>query len=126
MNPQNGDSMDTYEEPIGNTTVDPDVILTMIRLAALGVQGVCRMASGPAGLDDLVKKYYSEGVKIDVEDHTVYIDLYLVLYRDIDLRATAHKVQEEVSRSIEELVGMNVGSVNVHIEDIELRKKEIA
>ncbi|NMC46497.1 MAG: Asp23/Gls24 family envelope stress response protein [Chloroflexi bacterium] len=118
--------MDTYEEPIGNTTVDPDVILTMIRLAALGVQGVCRMASGPAGLDDLVKKYYSEGVKIDVEDHTVYIDLYLVLYRDIDLRATAHKVQEEVSRSIEELVGMNVGSVNVHIEDIELRKKEIA
>jgi hypothetical protein len=35
------------------------------------------MASGPAGLDDLVKKYYSEGVKIDVEDHTVYIDLYL-------------------------------------------------
>lgn len=126
MNPQNGDSMDTYEEPIGNTTVDPDVILTMIRLAALGVQGVCRMASGPAGLDDLVKKYYSEGVKIDVEDHTVYINLYLVLYRDIDLRATAHKVQEEVSRSIEELVGMNVGSVNVHIEDIELRKKEIA
>ncbi|NMB61687.1 MAG: Asp23/Gls24 family envelope stress response protein [Chloroflexi bacterium] len=126
MNPQNGDSMDTYEKSLGNTTIDPDVILTMIRLAALEVQGVCRMASGPAGLDDLVKKYYSEGVKIDVEDHTVYIDLYLVLYRDVDLRATAHKVQEEVSRSIEELVGMNVGSVNIHIEDIELRKKEIA
>lgn len=118
--------MDTYEKSLGNTTIDPDVILTMIRLAALEVQGVCRMASGPAGLDDLVKKYYSEGVKIDVEDHTVYIDLYLVLYRDVDLHATAHKVQEEVSRSIEELVGMNVGSVNIHIEDIELRKKEIA
>jgi uncharacterized alkaline shock family protein YloU len=75
--------MDTYEKSLGNTTIDPDVILTMIRLAALEVQGVCRMASGPAGLDDLVKKYYSEGVKIDVEDHTVYIDLYLVLYRDV-------------------------------------------
>jgi len=118
--------MDTYEEPIGNTTVDPDVILTMIRLAALGVAGVCRMASGPAGLDDLVKKYYSEGVKIDVEDHTVYIDLYLVFYRDVDLRTTAHKVQQEVSRSIEELVGMNVGRVNIHIEDIEIRKIETA
>jgi len=107
--------MDTYEEPIGSTTVDPDVILTMIRLAALGVEGVCRTSSGPAGLDDRVKKFYSEGVKIDVEDHTVYIDLYLVLYRDVDLRATAHKIQQEVSRSIEELVGMNVGQVNFHI-----------
>ena len=114
------------EEVIGTTTVDPDVILTIIRLAALGVEGVCRMASGPAGIDDLVKKYYSEGVKIDVEDHTVYIDLYIVLFRDADIRATARKIQKEVVRSIEDLVGMNAGRVDVHIEDIVIKTKETA
>ncbi|HAF61261.1 MAG TPA: Asp23/Gls24 family envelope stress response protein [Anaerolineaceae bacterium] len=118
--------MKTNEDAIGNTTVDPDVILTIIRLAALEVPGVCRMASGPAGIDDLVKKFYSEGVKIDVEDHTIYVDLFLVIYRDVDLRSVARKVQEEVSRSIEDLVGMNIGRVDVHIEDIEFRKIETA
>ncbi len=118
--------MNKTKEIIGNTTVDPEVILTIIRMAALGVPGVCRTSSGPAGIDDLVKKYYSEGVKIDVEDHTVYIDIYLVLYRDVDLRDTAKKVQKEVERSIEDMVGMSVGRVDVHIEDIELRKKETA
>ncbi len=118
--------MNTNEEVIGNTTIDPDVILTIIRLAALGVPGVCRMASGPAGIDDLVKKFYSEGVKIDVEDHTVYVDLYLVLFRDVDLRSVARKVQKEVNRSVEDLVGMNVGRVDVHIEDIVIRKTETA
>lgn len=118
--------MKTNEDAIGNTTIDPDVILTIIRLAALSVAGVCRMASGQAGIDDLVKKFYSEGVKIDVEDHTVYVDLFLVFYRDVDLRSVARKVQQEVSRSIEELVGMTVGRVDIHIEDIELRKKELA
>jgi uncharacterized alkaline shock family protein YloU len=124
MNPETGDSMNTTEELIGNTTVDPEVILTIIRMAALGVPGVCRMASGPAGIDELVKKYYSEGVKIDVEDHTVYIDIYAVLFRDADLRATARKVQKEVVRSIEDMVGMSVGRVDVHIEDIEIKNKE--
>jgi len=118
--------MNKTEEIIGNTTVDSEVILTIIRMAVLGVPGVCRMASGPAGIDDLVKKYYSEGVKIDVEDHTVYVDIYLVLYRDVDLRETAKKIQKEVVRSIEDMVGMSVGNVDVHIEDIELRKKETA
>ncbi len=118
--------MTKKEDAIGNTTIDPDVILTIIRMAALKVTGVCRMASGPASIDDLMKKYYSEGVKIDVEDHTVYVDLYMVLFRDADLRAVARKVQQEVGRAIEELVGMDVGHVNVHVEDIELRKPENA
>jgi uncharacterized alkaline shock family protein YloU len=116
--------MKTNEEAIGNTTIDPEVILTIIRLAALEVPGVCRMDSGPAGIDDLVKKFYSEGVKIDVEDHTIYVDLYLVVYRDADLRSVARKVQAEVSRAIENMVGMDIGRVDVHIEDIELRTTE--
>jgi len=116
--------METAEEIVAKTTVDPEVILTIVRMATLSVPGVCRMASGPAGIDDLVKKYYAEGVKIDVEDHTIYVDLYVVLYRDVDLRATARKIQKEVARSIEDMVGMNIGCVNVHIEDIEFRNAQ--
>jgi uncharacterized alkaline shock family protein YloU len=121
LNPEIGDSMNTTEELLGKTTIDPNVILTIIRMTALRVSGVCRMASGPAGLDDLVKKYYSDGVKIDVEDHTVYIDLYLVLYRDVDLRATARKIQKDVQRAVEDMVGMSVASVDIHIDDIVIR-----
>jgi uncharacterized alkaline shock family protein YloU len=44
----------------------------------------------------------------------------------VDLRETARKVQKEVVPSIEDLVGMNVGRVDVHIEDIVIKTKETA
>ena len=116
--------MDEYVQVKGKTTIDPDVLMTIARLSALGVDGVSRMAPGPRGVDNIVKKYYSDGVKIEVENNTVYANLYLVLYRDADLRKTSRIVQEKVSRAIQEMVGMEVGYINIHIEDIENRFSE--
>ena len=113
--------MEEYAQVKGKTTIDPDVLMTIARLTALGIDGVSKMASGPRGVDNLVKKYYSDGVKIEVENNTVYTDLYLVMYRDVDIRETSRNVQQKVSRSIQEMVGMEVGYVNIHIEDIDLR-----
>lgn len=111
--------MSNYLKPDGKTTIDPEVLLTISKLSALSVDGVSRMASGPHSFDSVIHRSYSNGVKIQLEDNTVYVDLFLVIKKDFNLLETSKKVQSKVSRAIVEMVGMDVGRVNIHIEDID-------
>ena len=52
-------------------------------------------------------------------DNTVHADIFLVLVGDVNIREVSRNVQLQVSRAITEMVGMDVGYVNIHIEDVE-------
>jgi uncharacterized alkaline shock family protein YloU len=54
-----------------------------------------------------------------VEDNTVNADLYVILKQDINIREVSRNLQQQVARAIQEMVGMEIGSVNIHIEDID-------
>lgn len=103
----------------GKTTIAPGVLVTISRLSALGVPGVAGMASIPSGVNRLLRRGTGEGVQIRVEDGTVAVDLYLILERDTYVRDVSRKVQNEVARAIEDMVGMEVKRIDVHIEDID-------
>jgi len=111
--------MEEYAESKGKTTIDPGVLIKIARLTALSVPGVSRMAAGLHTVNNLIKKNYSQGVRIEVENNTVYADLYLVLHKDTDLFKTSQLIQKKVSRAITDMVGMEVGQINIHIEDID-------
>jgi uncharacterized alkaline shock family protein YloU len=104
----------------GKTTIAVDVLLTVARLTTLGVPGVNRMGRGPAnrvkGLLRMHNQY--EGVDIDVRDDIVYADLYVILDKEVNVRQVGSSIQQEVSRAIMDIVGMQVGWINVHVEDI--------
>jgi uncharacterized alkaline shock family protein YloU len=102
----------------GKTTIAPDVIISIVKLTALSIPGVKKLSEQPADVSSLFSSHRSEGVKIEVENNTVYADLFLVLRGDADVRATCKKVQEQVARAVSEMVGMDIGRVNVHVEDI--------
>jgi len=59
-----------------------------------------------------------DGVQVHVEDNQVSIDLYIVVEQDVSMLQLGRNIQEEVTRAIEETVGMVVKEVNVHIEDV--------
>ena len=111
-------NMKEKKETQGKTTIDPGVLVEIAKLATLSVPGVSDLAQGPQHTKSIFSKRISSGIKIDVENNTVYIDLYIDLASDADLIKTSKDVQEKVSRSIIEMVGMNVGKINVHIEDV--------
>ena len=105
----------------GKTTIDPEVLLTIVRLTSLSVDGVSRMAVGPHNVDSLIRHIYANGVKIEVENNTVYVDVYLIMKRDVNLLETSRKVQQMIKRAIQEMVGMDIGTINIHIEDIDYK-----
>ena len=109
--------MPDYSSP-GKTTLTSDVLLTIARMAALEVEGVNRMAPIKGGVNSLFKGGH-EGVRMAVEDNIVLVDLYLVLNSEINIREVSRTVQQAVARAIVEMTGLEVGHVNIHIEDID-------
>lgn len=103
----------------GKTTIAPEVLLTIARLTTLDIEGVSRLSPVPAGFNRLLKRGYGEGVQIEIENDSVFADIYVVLKNDVNVRDVSRTVQHEVARAISEMVGMQVGRVNIHIEDID-------
>jgi len=109
------------EEPSqGTTTIAPDVLLTIAQLTTLNVDGVSRLGHVQTPVNQLLKRTQKrEGVSIEVVDDMVYADIYVVLKNDVNVRDVSHNIQHEVARAISDMVGMTVGRVNIHIEDID-------
>lgn len=109
---------DSY--PQGKTTVSPDVLITITRLSALSVPGVSRMAQVPGGVNRLFKRGIGDGVRMEVKDNVVMADLYLILKPDVNIREVSRNVQHQVARALQEMVGMDIGGIEIHIEDIDM------
>jgi uncharacterized alkaline shock family protein YloU len=103
----------------GSTTIAPGVLITLARLTALSVPGVVAMAPMPAAFSRLLKRNTDKGVVLEIDNDEVSIDLHLVLAQDTNVRQVSRKVQQEVARAIEEMVGMNIRRIDIHIEDID-------
>ena len=102
----------------GRTTVAHDVLLTIARLSALQTPGVAHTSPAPDGVDRIFKRGIEDGVRVEVHDHSVLVDLYLVMQPGFSVRVVGRAVQSAVRRAMEEMVGMDVLAVNIHIEDI--------
>jgi len=110
----------------GKTTIAPDVLITIAQLTTLNVPGVSRMCVDPPGVKRIFKRNFHEGVRIEVRGDAVFADIHVVLSRDVNLREVSRNIQQQVTRAISEMVGMHVGSVNVHIEDIDYARENEA
>jgi uncharacterized alkaline shock family protein YloU len=111
--------MSDYPRPPGKTTIAPEVLLTIVRLTALKVDGVCELSTVPGGVNRFFRRGYGDGLRIEIEDDPVYADLYVVLDNNVNIRQVSRQVQKDVARAISEMVGMRVGRINIHIEDID-------
>lgn len=111
--------MEKNTRPPGKTTIAPEVLLSIARLNTLSVPGVSHLSVTPGDVEQLIKRGTSEGVKILVENGVVYLDIYVVMNRDVNVREVGRDIQAHVHRAISELVGMEVGKINIHVEDID-------
>ena len=111
----------TEAPPTGKTTIAIDVLITIANLTTLRVPGVSRFSQTPAPrVKDLFKRgQIFEGIAIDIQDDTVYVDLYVIMEHDVNIRHVCRNIQRDVARAISEMVGMLVGRINIHVDDID-------
>lgn len=112
------------DQTIGKVQIADEVVAIIAGLAATEVEGVASMAGNIT--NDLVGKLgmknLSRGVKVDVLDNVVCVDLKLNLAYGYSIPETGRKVQEKVKASIENMTGLQVSDVNISISSVELEE----
>ena len=109
--------------PPGKTTVAPDVLINIAALTTLSIDGVSRMSANPSGVNRLLHRgQFSDGIRVTIENNTVNADIHVILKNDVNIRQVSRNIQQEVARAISEMVGMKVGKINIHIEDIDFQE----
>ena len=107
---------------LGAVRISPQVLATTARLTTLAISGVVRMHHDlTSGVDRLLKgKGATDGVRVQVVDEAVSVDLFIVAAQRVNLYELGREIQVDVSRAIKDMVGMPVLAVNVHVEDVEM------
>jgi uncharacterized alkaline shock family protein YloU len=111
---------EAMDRNLGKVTIAPNVLVTIVVETASSVPGVAHLHDHvPAVKRWLGLHTVGRGVEVNVVDDRVGVDVYLVAKRNVDLLQMGRHLQREVTRAIEDIVGMQVRQVCVHIEDIE-------
>lgn len=112
-------------EPQDTITIAPSVLIAIARHAATQIDGVARMGMIPVQVGHLLRGYpMGSGVVLKIEGNSVEIDLYLIVKAGKRVREVSLEVQQAVTRAVQDLVGMTVTSINVHIEDVDYIQRE--
>lgn len=102
----------------GQVKISNDVISTIAGLAALEIEGVEKNTT----LTD--KLFKNNGVKIQVEEEEVSLDVMVMIEYGVSIPDIAFKIQENVKNTVETMTGLNVSQVNIHVQGISFKKEK--
>ena len=101
-----------YEkDKIGEVQIADEVVAIIAGLAATEVEGVDSMAGN-----------ITKGVKVDVTEEHVSVDLSLNIRYGYNIPAVSEQVQEKVSSAIENMTGLTVLDVNIKIAGVNMEE----
>ena len=115
-----------YEkDKIGEVQIADEVVAIIAGLAATEVDGVDSMAGNITNelVGKLGMKNLSKGVKVEVTEEHVSVNMALNLKYGYSIPDVCEKVQEKVKNAIENMTGLTVLDVNIKIAGVSLEEK---
>lgn len=114
----------TLEESMGQVQIADEVVAIIAGLAATEVEGVASMAGNITKdlVSKLGKKSLSKGIRVDVKDGVVHVDVALNIAYGYSVPKTSKKVQEKVKSAIENMTGLEVSGVDIRIASVCMEK----
>lgn len=116
-----------YEkDKIGEVRIADEVVAIIAGLAATEVEGVDSMAGNITNelVGKLGMKNLSKGVKVDVTEEHVSVDLSLNLKYGYNIPDVSERVQDRVKSAIENMIGLTVLDVNIRIAGVNLAEEK--
>ena len=100
-----------------------DVVSIIAGKAVSEISGVAGMAGGfSGGISEVFsgKKNLSKGIKVDVGEKEVKIDVNIIVEYGARIPDVAFEIQNRVKKAVETMTGLNVSSVNVHVQGVNI------
>ena len=107
--------------------ISNDVIAVIAGVAVSEVSGVAGMAGGFAGgISEVLsgKKNLAKGIKVDKNEERIRIDVNIIVEYGTRIPDVAFEIQNRVKKAVENMTGMNVEEVNVHVQGVNTNVKK--
>lgn len=106
---------------LGKIEIAPEVIEVIAGIAAAEVDGVAQMRGGFATgvVERLGKKNHGKGVKVELAEEGIIIDIYCTVKFGVAIPAVAQQVQDNIRQALLNMTALETSEVNVHVVAIE-------
>lgn len=110
--------------PENKIKIASEVIATIAGISASEIEGVSSMSGGIAdGIASILgKKNMGKGVKVDLNEKDVTIDLSIIVQYGCKIHNVARNVQETVRAAISDMTDLNVLEVNINVLGVSTEK----
>lgn len=112
---------------MGIVKISDEVVSVIAGIAASEIKGITGMSASLVGEISQIfggKKNVSKGVKVNLEEDSAVIDLYITVEYGVKISEVAEKVQSNVRRTVEAMTGLTVSAVNVFVQNVILPKSD--
>lgn len=117
-------SEDLKETDVNGVKIANEVVAIIAGVATSEVQGVAGMSGGLVGgiSEILGKKNFSKGIKVEVEGNEAAIEIYIIVEYGVRIPDVAWVLQNKVKTAVEDMTGLNVVKVNIHVQGVKVEK----
>lgn len=114
------------DENIGTVQIADDVVAMIASLAAADIEGVTVMAGNITNelMSKVGMKKLTKGVKVDVLEGNVSVDLAVALDYGYSIPSTSQQIQMKVKNAIENMTGLTCSDVNIRIVGVNMKDKD--
>lgn len=118
-------NVNTKLDADGHVTISDEVVATIASIAAKSTEGVYGMVNTITGgfAEFLRMKNPSKGVKVQITDRDVKIDMSVIVEYGVKIPDVAWEIQDKVKSEVEAMTGLNVAAVNVSIDGVNMNVK---
>jgi uncharacterized alkaline shock family protein YloU len=112
----------SHSHPAGRITISEKAVATIAAQAAMRSYGIVGMASRTvaAGIVKALARDPRHGVEVTQRDGQLQIDLYVVIEYGTRVTSVSASVAHTVRYQVERSLGMPIGDVNVHVQDLHI------
>jgi|SRR5690625_877917 len=112
----------TNSKNLGKIEIAPEVIEVITGLAVAEVDGISTMRG--TFTERFGKKSPSHGVKVELVNGGVVVDLHVVLKYGKAIPKVAQEIQTNVKQTLKNMADLDVKEVNIHVVDLEMETEE--
>lgn len=109
---------------LGTVEIAPEVIEVIAGIAASEVDGLANMRGNFATgvVEKFGKKSHSKGVKVELAEDGILIDVYVVLDFGVSIPEVAQKIQSNIRQTLKTMTSLDISEVNVHVVGLQMEK----
>ncbi|MET0785796.1 MAG: Asp23/Gls24 family envelope stress response protein [Paenisporosarcina sp.] len=114
------------KEELGKIEVAPEVLEVIAGIATTDVEGVAgtRGSFASGVVERLGKKVHGKGIKTELTDQGLFIEIYCVVQYGASIPTVAKEVQNQVRQAIFNMTSLETKEVNVHITGVQFEHQK--